>query len=192
MYKQRFGAKDAAGDPQPQMYKPRAEPNLAACVHPYHPDVMKFPSLVFGLGLAVSLVLGLVAACGSDPVAIPCGQIPANGCPLRGGGTCDDPFCGAIYSCVDGTWTFVETCSNPPIEDAGTNLDGCVVATIDHTGETTGCKPDLQNPDCPVQAAEQCASSVCQSECVDFFLCTADGWQVVAYCDQDGQLVVMP
>lgn len=144
-----------------------------------------------GAAAVFSLAFALVAACGSYPESIPCGTIPANGCPLRGGGTCDDPVCEAVYGCYDGQWKLVQSCMNAPVEDAGTNPDGCVVATIDHTGETTGCQPDLQNPDCPVQAAEQCASSVCQSECVDFFLCTADGWKVVAYCDQDGQLVVM-
>ena len=159
---------------------------------------MKFPAVVPGLAAfsgtltALSLALALFGACGSEPDAVPCGQIPANGCPLRGGGTCDDPSCGAIYGCYSGTWTLVQSCTNPPPDDAGTGSDACPVPTIDHTGETMGCKPDLQNPDCPVQAAEQCASSVCQSECLDFFLCTKDGWQVVAYCDQDGQLVIMP
>jgi hypothetical protein len=158
---------------------------------------MKFPLVVPGVGAlsgtlaAFSLALALFGACGSYPESVPCGQIPTNGCPLRGGGTCDDVTCGAIYSCVEGTWTHVETCSNAPPSDGGTGPDACTVPTIDHTGETTGCTPDLQNPDCPVQAAEQCATSVCQSECIDFFLCTKDGWQVVAYCDQDGQLVIM-
>jgi hypothetical protein len=158
---------------------------------------MKLPSISPGLAtlsgamVAFSLVLALFGACGSYPDVVPCGQIPPNGCPLRGGGTCSDVTCGAIYGCIDGTWTYVETCSNTIPEDAGTGPDACTVATIDHTGETEGCKPDLQNPDCPVEAAEQCASSVCQSECSDFFLCTKDGWQVVAYCDQEGQLVVM-
>ena len=99
--------------------------------------------------------------------------------------------CGAIYRCTDGVWQHVETCSNPP-QDAGTGPDGCVITTIDHTGETTGCKPDLQNPDCPVAAAEQCVTTVCQSDCADFFLCTKDGWSAVAYCNEDGQLVTMP
>lgn len=158
---------------------------------------MKFPLVVSGLAAffgtfaAFSLALALFGACGSYPEAVPCGQIPAHGCPLRGGGTCDDVTCGAIYSCVDGVWAHVETCSNPPPDDGGTGPDACTVATIDHTGETTGCTPDLQNPDCPVQAAEQCAGSVCQADCIDFFLCTKDGWQVVAFCDQDGQLVIM-
>lgn len=143
-------------------------------------------------GVAVSLVLALFVACGSEPQVVPCGQIPVNGCPSRGGGTCTDVTCSAIYSCVEGTWRFVESCSNPPPDDAGTGPDACAVTMFDHTGEVPGCKPDLQNPDCPVQAAEQCITSVCQSECSDFFLCTVDGWKVVAYCDADGQLVVMP
>jgi hypothetical protein len=61
---------------------------------------------------------------------------------------------------------------------------------IDKTGETTGCEPDLQSPDCPVAAAEVCAASVCLTDCTDFFLCTKDGWVDVAYCDEEGQLIV--
>jgi hypothetical protein len=141
---------------------------------------------------AFCLSLGFFVACGSEPQAVSCGQIPNGGCPLHRGGTCEDVTCTAIYGCAeDGTWRHVETCSNPP-QDAGTNLDGCTVVTIDHTGETTGCKPDLQNPDCPVEAAEQCANTVCQIDCIDFFLCTNEGWTVVAYCNEDGQLVTMP
>jgi hypothetical protein len=61
---------------------------------------------------------------------------------------------------------------------------------IDLTGQTTGCTPDLQNPDCPVQAAMGCAESVCLTGCGDFFLCLSSGWLDVAYCADDGGLVV--
>lgn len=149
-------------------------------------------AVLSGTFAAFLLFVGWMPACGSEPDAVPCGQIPANGCPLRGGGTCADPSCGVIYGCYSGVWSAVETCSNPPPSDGGMQADACPVPMFDHTGEVLGCKPDLQNPDCPVQAAEQCASSVCQSDCVDFFMCLKEGWQVVAYCDQDGQLVLMP
>lgn len=158
---------------------------------------MKFPMAspsavrISAAGVTFCLSLALLIACGSYPEAIPCGQIPPDGCPLSRGGTCDDATCAAIYGCVDGVWHHVETCSNMP-QDAGTGPDACTIVTIDRTGETTGCKPDLQNPDCPVAAAEQCASTVCQSECIDFFLCTKDGWSVVAYCNEDGEFVTMP
>lgn len=141
--------------------------------------------------VAFAAVVAFFGACGSYPESIPCGQIPANGCPLRGGGTCDDTSCAVIYGCYDGKWAAVESCMNMPDADAGPDSGDCPVAMFDHTGETAGCEPDLQNPDCPVQAAEQCSSSVCQSECLDFFMCKVDGWEVVAYCDQDGQLVIM-
>jgi hypothetical protein len=157
---------------------------------------MKLLSLLSGLAFgsgtaAILMTVAFFGACGSYPESIPCGQIPVNGCPLRGGGTCDDVTCSAIYGCYDGKWVLTQSCMNMPDADAGPDSGDCPVAMIDHTGETTGCQPDLQNPDCPVQAAEQCASSVCQSECTDFFMCKADGWEVVAYCDQDGQLVLM-
>jgi hypothetical protein len=63
---------------------------------------------------------------------------------------------------------------------------------LDHTGEKSGCKPDLQEPDCPVAAAETCAGASCLTGCVDFFLCTADGWVTRAYCDESGELITRP
>jgi hypothetical protein len=139
---------------------------------------------------AFSSVLVLLVACYDYPEAIPCGQIPPDGCPVTQGGTCNDPFCTALYECVDGVWRHWETCSNPQ-QDAGTTPDACSSIVIDRTGETTGCLPDLQNPDCPAAAAEQCITSVCQSECADFFLCTKEGWQVVAFCTDQGELIIM-
>ena len=138
-------------------------------------------------------------ACGSlsDEVKL-CGEIPPDGCPIGRGGTCDDATCAGLYDCVDGAWRLEQTCpgggggagasSGAAGADAGP--DGCASVRIDHTGETTGCEPDLQSPDCPVVAAETCAASACLTDCVDFFLCTARGWVAVAYCDEEGQLVV--
>jgi hypothetical protein len=63
---------------------------------------------------------------------------------------------------------------------------------IDRAGETTGCAPDLQHPDCPADAAETCAASACLTGCTDFFLCTGEGWIDVAYCTEDGELVLVP
>jgi hypothetical protein len=50
--------------------------------------------------------------------------------------------------------------------------------------------PDLQNPDCPAVAAEQCFETVCLTDCIDFFLCTGEGWNLVAYCNEEGTLVL--
>jgi hypothetical protein len=63
---------------------------------------------------------------------------------------------------------------------------------LDHTGEVTGCTPDLQSPDCPASAAETCVASACLTDCIDFYLCTAEGWKSVAYCDAEGQIILEP
>lgn len=137
------------------------------------------------------------AGCPSLPTPVPCGTIPEGGCPIGRGGTCDDTECAVLYDCVDGRWTSVETCSialDGGVDggDGGPVIDGgpCTPVSIDTTGKKTGCTPDLQDPDCPVEAAESCVETACLTGCADFFLCTKDGWSQVAFCDDDGQLVV--
>src|SRR5438034_9620386 len=107
-------------------------------------------------------------ACGSTPEIKLCGEIPDGGCPLGHGGTCDDVTCAAIYDCVDGAWTRVETCgprdggggaSTASTSAAGGANDGggndaCTMVMFDHSMETADCQIDLQNPpDCPAAAA---------------------------------------
>ncbi|HVK70393.1 MAG TPA: hypothetical protein VM694_38335 [Polyangium sp.] len=90
---------------------------------------------------------------------------------------------------MDGAWRRAETCPGGGQDpDAGVSPDGCAKPVIDRTGETTGCMPDLQNPDCPAVAAEQCFETVCLTDCIDFFLCTEEGWNLVAYCNEEGTL----
>lgn len=147
-------------------------------------------------GSLIASLTFLVAACDPEPLPL-CGQIPDGGCPLGRGGTCDDATCAALYDCVEGDWARVETCA------AGTGgsgaggaggqpvgSGGCSAVTFDHSAEVAGCAPDLQSPDCPAEAAES-ACDPCSTGCVDFFLCLADGWQDVATCTEDGQLVVL-
>ena len=123
--------------------------------------------------------------------------IPEGGCPIGRGGTCDDASCNALFDCIDRAWTLQQRCSGGTGGgSAGTGGGSatagaggsCTKVMLDHVGETTGCKPDLENPDCPIQAAETCAETACLTSCVDFFLCTKDGWTSVAYCDDQGQL----
>lgn len=131
---------------------------------------------------------------GSSEVQL-CGEIPAGGCPLGRGGSCDDTVCAGLYDCVDGKWTREVDCpanGGTGGGDAGPDAV-CSPVTIAHVGETTGCKPDLQNPDCPVAAAEAaCRESVCLTGCLDFFLCTKDGWALAAACDDQGELSIIP
>lgn len=128
-----------------------------------------------------------------------CGQIPEGGCPIGRGGTCDDATCVALYDCVDGDWIETELCEG--VAGGGgaggegatsSSAGGCDLMTLDHTGETRGCEPDLQPPDCPVEAAEVCEP--CATGCVDFYLCIegqeAPLWTTVAFCEEDGTLVV--
>ena len=63
---------------------------------------------------------------------------------------------------------------------------------IDTSGETNDCTPDLEYPDCPVQAADGLRRDARASTgCSDFFLCIVGAAGLdVAYCDDDGGLVI--
>jgi hypothetical protein len=142
---------------------------------------------------------GVAAGCGSSGEVKLCGQIPPGGCPLGRGGTCADPVCTGLYDCPDGSWVLVESCGAVAGSNGeggaggggGAGSGGCDMVTIDKTGESTGCKPDLQSPDCPAAAVETCVESACLTECSDFFLCTKDGWADVAHCSENGELTLV-
>lgn len=146
-------------------------------------------------GALVLAVLALSGCGGLDPVQ-PCGEIPEDGCPIGRGGTCDDALCAALYDCVEGRWERVETCDNDPVGvgagGAGVGgqggAGGCATELFDRSREAPSCTPDLQPPDCPAAAAESC--NPCLTGCEDFFLCQTDGWVTVAFCDEEGVLVV--
>jgi len=160
--------------------------------------------------MAVAVVAAAVAACSDRIRPQSCGPIPTDGCPVVGGGTCRDPLCAAIYECVDGGWRLVQPCSGNSLGGGGGHAGGgpagaggqggfglgglggqgaCEGGPIDRTDEVTGCTPDLQVPDCAAALAEICHP--CLTECLDFFLCTVEGWTLVAYCDEDGGLTVV-
>ncbi|MEQ9324773.1 MAG: hypothetical protein RIF41_36745 [Polyangiaceae bacterium] len=148
------------------------------------------------LGLALALAGMVLAGCPSWPDVEPCGQLPdVSACPVGRGGTCEDRECTALYDCMGGEWSLVSEC--PPVAPATSDPDGapdddapCAAASVDRSGEALGCEPDLQEPDCPVSAAEGCRP--CLTGCADFFLCTTPGWQVVAHCDEDGLVQLEP
>ncbi|WP_156339013.1 hypothetical protein [Chondromyces crocatus] len=127
-----------------------------------------------------------------------CGEIPEDGCPIGRGGTCDDEVCAALYDCTEGNWVQVVDCewdgSSMGGGGAGSGdggAGGCEPLQIDRTGEAVGCLPALRDPDCPVAAADMCEASVCLTGCEDFFLCTEQGWREVAYCSEDGEVVLI-
>ena len=137
-----------------------------------------------------------------------CEEIPEGGCPTGRGGTCDDPLCNALYDCVNGVWKQTKVCEQGSggsgggaggggaASGSGGGLDctpgggagGCTPVLLDHSGEVGGCSPGLQSPDCPAAAAEGCAETACLTGCTDFFVCKADGWAAVAYCDMNCKL----
>ena len=174
---------------------------------PPHPprgaERLRRSSLVGGLACSLVLIGGLSVwsqGCANSSGIELCKEIPTDGCPMSRGGSCDDESCAALYSCVDGFWKLVETCSSggPGGGGAGAGggsggvgaAGGCGAASIDKTNQAQGCMPALQSPDCPVEAPESCAP--CVTGCIDFFMCVSDGWQVVAYCTEEGDLVVEP
>jgi hypothetical protein len=148
--------------------------------------------------LALS-ILALLAGCQEWPEVKPCGQIPPDGCPIGRGGTCEDRACAGLYDCIEGQWIQVQSC--PAVDGGGgggggsgadAGVDACSPITFDHTGEVLGCTPDLQNPpDCPAAAAEGCAEAACLTGCTDFWICMKDGWEGVAYCTEEGQIVIL-
>ncbi len=137
----------------------------------------------------------LASACGGEAPLQLCGEIPAGGCPIGRGGSCADKTCTGVYDCVEGKWIETTACSAGTTSSSGATSSGattgsgaCMPAMLDHSMETTGCKPDLENPDCPASAAETC--SPCTTGCTDFFMCETTGWTDVAFCTDQGQLVV--
>lgn len=146
------------------------------------------------LSVASLALLASSAACGNAARAQTCGEIPEGGCPLGRGGTCDDQLCAALYDCVDGSWTEAEDCGRV-LGSGGAGAGGgggeggaCQAVEIDRTGERFGCTPGLLEPDCPVAAAELC--DPCSTGCVDFWMCTDEGWESVAYCDESGAFIL--
>lgn len=169
--------------------------------HPSSREARRAARAVARAGAALLAALAaLAAACQGGDEPLLCGEIPEGGCPVGRGGTCADRVCAGLYDCVQGAWTLVTRCDQPdvgaggagggPGPDAGDG--GCAVVPIDHTGEAEGCTPDLQHPDCPASAAETCEQAACLGGCFDFFLCKGEGWVEVAYCTEEGQIVVIP
>jgi hypothetical protein len=146
---------------------------------------------------AACLAVAVSAGCGGGSGVKTCGLIPEGGCPIGRGGTCDDAECSALYDCIEGAWTLERACS-PGAGGMGSGgagaqtvgAGGCEGVTIDHPGETQGCTPDLQLPDCPAAAASSCRP--CDTGCIDFFVCTEPGWEAVAYCDAEGKVILDP
>ncbi len=151
--------------------------------------------------LALTVVLLATTTCQSLPTGTGCVDIPAGGCPLDRGGTCADPTCNALWACNAGAWSLMQECDQPDAgaggggagggpSDAGPDDGPCAMVSIDLTGQTQDCMPDLAFPDCDVAAALGCVQQACLTGCSDFWMCSMAGWIAVAYCTDDGQLIV--
>jgi hypothetical protein len=150
-------------------------------------------SALFLLGAAAG------AACEGLPALPSCEGLPAGGCPVEGGGSCNDTSCTAIYECnADSVWQHVKTC--PPRPDAGGAGGGSpdagpctpAVVEVDAGPLGQGC-PDLEAPDCPIDAVS-CQETACvTSGCDTFYVCSETGvWVVAANCDDSGDYVPVP
>jgi hypothetical protein len=139
-----------------------------------------------------------VSGCPTLPDVVPCGQIPPGGCPLGRGGSCEDTSCDIIYACVDAVWVSSQVCARTGGGAGGGGGGGpvdagpCTPVVVTAKNEGQNCTPDLQAPDCPIEAAGQCLETACLSGCVDFFVCGSDQtWKVAAFCDDGGDFVGM-
>jgi hypothetical protein len=143
---------------------------------------------------ALAIFAIAVASCDDGPTVQPCTDIPAGGCPLARGVSCEDPACEAIYACRPGNqWELQGTC--PPV-DAGPPFDANVPeaepppvydAAIDappgaHGGPGCGL---LQTPDCSLGFGLACPSGCCG--CEDLFVCENGGWTFWGTC-LDGEI----
>jgi hypothetical protein len=143
--------------------------------------------------VAVAAVSALSPACGDDPVAQRCRDIPAGGCPGQGSTDCMDPSCVAVYTCQpDGTWLFDQPCAlhdggtdgeAPPVE-ASSPRDVVGIDAPPGAGGGPGC-PDLQPPDCPLSLALACPAGSC-CDCEDLFVCTLGEWNLWGQCVDGG------
>ena len=132
------------------------------------------------------------AGCPTLPPFVPCGEIPANGCPIDEGGSCDDPSCSGVFACENGVLVSQQVCPTPDggFPDGGPSNDGgpCTPLSVGAMNAGVGCMPDLEAPDCPIEAAGSCVETACLSGCLDFYVCGADQlWIDVAFCDDEGE-----
>lgn len=145
-----------------------------------------------------SLVAGLMAtpACGDTATEHACTNIPAGGCPLGRGVSCQDPSCEAVYACRAGNaWELAHAC---PAHEAGAPRDAAVEArpVVDAAIDAPpganggpGCGP-LQPPDCALGFALVCPSGCC--DCEDLFVCQNGAWVAWGTCSLDAGIRERP
>jgi hypothetical protein len=169
------------------------------------------PPLGALVALGAASALGAFAAaagCTSTLRAIECGPLPdRTACPTRGGGTCADRTCSALYECTSAGWQLVEGCPGNAPGAAGAGGAGGAAGAGGLGGAGGGCvaapsaPPDglpcspLQAPECDESIALACPDRACLTECVVFLRCEAGEWreELAAYCEEEtGELIVNP
>jgi hypothetical protein len=151
------------------------------------------PARLVALFATVASFTVAVASCSDAPTARPCTDIPAGGCPLARGVSCEDPACEAVYACRSGNrWELAHTCPpRDPIEHDASLPEAAPPPSFDAAIDAppgafggAGCAV-LQLPDCPAGLALGCPSGCC--ECEDLFVCENEGWSFWGTC-LDGQI----
>ncbi len=122
-----------------------------------------------------------LSGCPDDPaLAVPCGTIPALGCPDKGQ-ECRDPECASLYKCTDGVWRFTLACdydgAKKPPREASPPVDA------GYDPDELNCPP-LEEPDCPKSRAAACLSGCCG--CEDVFRCVNASWELAGACADGG------
>jgi hypothetical protein len=156
------------------------------------------------MGAAAAFAAGAgVSGCTSTLRALDCGPLPdRKGCPTRGGGTCADRTCSALYACTDAGWQLDEPCPGNDQGPAGGAGGGagaggaggapgaCVAPSA--PPDAVPCSP-LQAPECDESLALACPDRACLTGCAVFLRCENGEWldELAAYCDDEtGELIV--
>jgi hypothetical protein len=142
-------------------------------------------------------ILAIVACEDQEVVAQPCTNIPAGGCPLGHGVSCEDPACLAIYACRENdVWELRAPC---PGRDAGGPTDAFVPETSSSIDASIDAPPgafggpgcgDLMEPDCALGIALACGPTCCG--CEDLFVCENGGWELWGTCGDAGPRQSIP
>ncbi len=134
-------------------------------------------------------------ACSSPSLPAACSDLAPPACPTEADAdVCIDVECASVYSCDNGSWTFVETCPNYsadagvyPVEagpDTSSQFDAPFDAPPGAFGGP-GCV-DLEMPDCALGTALACAGTADCCGCMDLYVCGSGGWEPWGECVDGG------
>jgi hypothetical protein len=147
--------------------------------------------------LLVPVAAALLAApgCSSPPIPAVCQDLQPPACPTEDDAdVCSDVECASVYACVNGAWTFVQTCPNYSAEagvhpfeagpEAASDFDAPFDAPPGAFGGP-GCV-DLEMPDCALGTALACTGAADCCGCMDLYVCDNGGWVPWGECVDGG------